>query len=94
MDFTGRMQYLIRYPHGCVEQTTSGVFPQLYLSDIFDLTFDKKKAIEDNIKSGIKKLAHFQRPNGGLSYWSGQNNINDWGTSYAGHFMLEAEQKG
>jgi uncharacterized protein YfaS (alpha-2-macroglobulin family) len=94
MDFTGRMQYLIRYPHGCVEQTTSGVFPQLYLSDIFDLTFDKKKAIEDNIKSGIKKLAHFQRPNGGLSYWSGQNNVNDWGTSYAGHYMLEAEQKG
>ena len=44
MDFTGRLQYLIRYPHGCVEQTTSSVFPQLYLSDIFDLTFDKNKA--------------------------------------------------
>lgn len=94
MDFTGRLQYLIRYPHGCVEQTTSSVFPQLYLSDIFDLTFDKKKAIEDNVKKGIKKLAHFQRPNGGLSYWSGQNNVNDWGTSYAGHFMIEAEKKG
>ena len=94
MDFTGRLQYLIRYPHGCVEQTTSGVFPQLYLSDIFDLTFEKKKTIEDNIKSGIKRLSHFQRPNGGLSYWSGQNNVNDWGTSYAGHFMIEAEKKG
>ena len=94
MDFTGRLQYLIRYPHGCVEQTTSSVFPQLYLSDIFDLTFEKKKTIENNVKNGIKKLAHFQRPSGGLSYWSGQNNVNDWGTSYAGHFMIEAEKKG
>lgn len=94
MDFTGRLQYLIRYPHGCVEQTTSSVFPQLFLDDIFDLTFDKKKNLEDNIKSAVKKLAHFQQPNGGLSYWNGQNNVNDWGTSYAGHFMIEAEKKG
>ncbi len=94
MDFTGRLQYLIRYPHGCVEQTTSSVFPQLFLGEIFDLTFDKKKKVEDNIKAAIKKLAHFQKPNGGLSYWSGQNNVNDWGTSYAGHFMIEAEKKG
>ena len=94
MDFTGRLKYLIRYPHGCVEQTTSSVFPQLFLSDIFDLTFDKKKSIQDNIKNGINRLAHFQRPNGGLSYWSGQHNVNDWGTSYAGHFMIEAEKKG
>ncbi|WP_431138042.1 hypothetical protein, partial [Psychroserpens mesophilus] len=42
MDFSKRMAYLIRYPYGCVEQTTSSVFPQLYLTDIFDLT-DKKK---------------------------------------------------
>ncbi len=94
MDFTRRLQYLIRYPHGCVEQTTSSVFPQLYFTEIFDLNFDKKKAIENNVKSGIKKLAHFQRPNGGLSYWSGQSNVSDWGTTYAGHFMIEAEKKG
>jgi uncharacterized protein YfaS (alpha-2-macroglobulin family) len=38
MDFTRRMNYLIQYPHGCVEQTTSSVFPQLFLADIFDRT--------------------------------------------------------
>ena len=94
MDFTGRLQYLIRYPHGCVEQTTSSVFPQLYLTDMFDLTADKKQEIQGNIKKGIEKLGHFQIPNGGLSYWRGQNIANDWGTSYAGHFMIEAEKKG
>ncbi len=94
MDFSRRLQYLIRYPHGCVEQTTSSVFPQLFLNDIFDLTHDKKQKIKDNIEKGIKRLGHFQRPNGGLSYWMGENNANDWGTSYAGHFMIEAEKKG
>ena len=94
MDFSRRLQYLIQYPHGCVEQTTSSVFPQLFLNDIFDLTHDKKQKIKNNIENGIKRLGHFQRPNGGLSYWMGENNANDWGTSYAGHFMLEAEKKG
>ena len=94
MDFSKRLQYLIRYPHGCVEQTTSGVFPQLYLSDIFDLKYEKKQKIKSNIENGIKRLGNFQRPNGGLSYWVGENRTNDWGTSYAGHFMIEAEKKG
>ncbi|WP_228054812.1 alpha-2-macroglobulin family protein [Kordia antarctica] len=94
MDFTSRMEYLIQYPHGCIEQTTSSVFPQLYLNDIFDITTSKKQQIESNIEKGIKRLAHFQRPNGGLSYWIGENRTNEWGTSYAGHFMIEAEKKG
>ena len=94
MDFTRRLEYLIRYPHGCVEQTTSSVFPQLFLTDIFDLPQDQQLKIQDNIKNGIKRLGHFQRPNGGMSYWIGENNANDWGTSYAGHFMIEAEKKG
>lgn len=94
IDFTRRLEYLIRYPHGCVEQTTSSVFPQLFLTDIFDLPQDQQLKIQDNIKNGIKRLGHFQRPNGGMSYWIGENNANDWGTSYAGHFMIEAEKKG
>ncbi|GAB1856082.1 MG2 domain-containing protein [Flavobacteriaceae bacterium MHTCC 0001] len=94
MDFTRRLEYLIRYPHGCVEQTTSSVFPQLFLEDIFDLTFEKKQKIHDNVEKGIKRLGHFQRPHGGLSYWIGEPSANDWGTSYAGHFMIEAEKKG
>jgi len=94
MDFSKRLQYLIRYPHGCVEQTTSGVFPQLYLNDIFDLKYEKKQKIQSNIENGIKRLGNFQRSHGGLSYWVGENTANDWGTSYAGHFMIEAEKKG
>jgi uncharacterized protein YfaS (alpha-2-macroglobulin family) len=94
MDFTKRMEYLIRYPHGCVEQTTSSVFPQLFLADIFDLTDQKKQQIQRNIENGIKRLGRFQNSSGGLGYWMGESTSNDWGTSYAGHYMIEAEKKG
>jgi len=32
-----RLQYLIQYPHGCIEQVTSSVFPQLVLNDVMEL---------------------------------------------------------
>lgn len=94
MDFTGRLHYLVRYPHGCLEQSTSAVFPQLFLADIFDLTSEKKKEVQGNIENAIKRLGSFQQPSGGMSYWIGENSSDDWGTSYAGHFMIEAEKKG
>ncbi|MEQ6122913.1 alpha-2-macroglobulin family protein [Pseudotenacibaculum sp. MALMAid0570] len=94
VNFDGRLEYLIQYPHGCVEQTTSSVFPQLYMNDLFDLSSKKKAQIERNIKKGVERLGHFQRPNGGMSYWIGETDSNDWGSSYAGHFMIEAEKKG
>lgn len=94
MNFGKRLEYLIKYPHGCIEQTTSGAFPQLYLADIFDITLDKKQEIETNIKGAIERLSTFQGTDGGLSYWPGERQADDWGTNYAGHFMLEAKQKG
>lgn len=94
IDFERRLEYLIRYPHGCVEQTTSSVFPQLFLNDLFDLSTNKSQQVQQNIKDGIERLGHFQTPNGGMGYWIGEADPNDWGTSYAGHFMIEAEKKG
>ncbi|MCK4663202.1 MAG: hypothetical protein KAT68_10075 [Bacteroidales bacterium] len=89
-----RLKFLINFPHGCVEQTTSAVFPQLYLDKLIELETDKKKHIEKNIKTGINKLINFQLYNGGLSYWPNGSSVSEWGTNYAGHFMLEAQNKG
>jgi uncharacterized protein YfaS (alpha-2-macroglobulin family) len=77
-----------------VEQTTSSVFPQLYLNDILELTTDYKITIDRNIKAGIERLKLFQTSAGGMSYWAGHYDADDWGTNYAGHFMIEAELKG
>lgn len=94
INLNGRLQYLIQYPHGCVEQTTSSVFPQLYLNDIADLDANRKDLIQKNVTAGITRLGGFQLSNGGITYWQGGTIADDWGTSYAGHFMIEAEKKG
>ncbi len=89
-----RLDYLVNYPHGCVEQITSSVFPQLYLADLADLSDGRKKEIEVNIRAGIQRIREMQIANGGLGLWPGSAYADDWGTSYAGHFLLEAQQKG
>ncbi len=94
INLNGRLQYLIQYPHGCVEQTTSSVFPQLYLNDIMDLDATRQQLIQKNVTAGITRLGGFQLSNGGMAYWQGGTVADDWSTSYAGHFMIEAEKKG
>ena len=94
MDFSKRMQWLIQYPYGCLEQITSSAFPQLYLSDIFEVTFDKKQAIENNVRAAIERLGRAQTTNGGFAYWPGERESDEWSTNYGGHFLLEAKQKG
>ncbi len=94
IDFGKRLKYLMGYPHGCIEQTTSSVFPQLYLSDVMDIGDEEKKKTMENIKAGINRLGTFQLRSGGMTYWPGNTTEDDWGTTYAGHFMLEAKKKG
>ncbi|MES2679690.1 MAG: MG2 domain-containing protein [Bacteroidota bacterium] len=89
-----RLHYLITYPHGCIEQTTSQSFAQLYLPDVMELSASRKSDIENNIKRGISELRKFQLSSGGMSYWPGMNEVSDWGTTYAGHFLFSAEKKG
>jgi len=88
------LSYLIHYPYGCVEQMTSSAFPQLYLKDLVELSSETREKTEQNIKTAIQMLKSFQLQNGGLGYWPGSTYADDWGSCYAGHFMLEAEKKG
>lgn len=94
IDFAGRLSYLIQYPYGCGEQTTSSVFPQLYLADVCDLSSTEKNKTENNIREGIRRICSFQTYDGGFSYWQGEQFADNWVSSYAGHFLLEAKNKG
>lgn len=94
MNLQKHLDYLIEYPHGCVEQTTSAVFPQLVLNQLMNLDDYRKAVISKNIKTAINKLQNFQVNDGGFSYWPGEGQSDDWGTSYVGHFLLEAQNRG
>lgn len=89
-----RLGYLIRYPHGCIEQTTSSVFAQLFLNKLMTLNEDQEKDVQRNIEAAIKRIKTFQHSSGGFTYWPGNDYPNNWGSNYAGHFLLEAKKAG
>jgi uncharacterized protein YfaS (alpha-2-macroglobulin family) len=94
MNLEKRLKFLVRYPHGCIEQITSAVFPQLFLENLIKLDDKRKKEIQSNVRAGINRLIEFQLSEGGFGYWPGSDHVSHWGTNYAGHFMLEAKEKG
>lgn len=94
INLEARMQYLIQYPHGCIEQTTSSAFPQLFLERLTNLDSKQKTEVNRNVTEALNRIKKFQVSSGGFSYWPGESEVNDWGTNYAGHFMLEARDKG
>ncbi|RCH55838.1 hypothetical protein DJ568_03525 [Mucilaginibacter hurinus] len=94
INLSRRLNYLIQYPHGCAEQVTSAAFSQLYLDQLTDLSDGEKAITERNIKAAISRLKGFQISDGGLSYWPGSGEPDEWATNYSGHFMLSAQAKG
>lgn len=97
VEFAEDLDYLIRYPHGCTEQTISAVFPQLYFGDIARMMLQNDKDlsadIANNIQRAITVLKMRQTYNGGFTMWdSGRENW--WVTAYALHFMVEAKKAG
>ncbi|MBV6640460.1 MAG: hypothetical protein KI791_07070 [Cyclobacteriaceae bacterium] len=94
LDFIHRLQWLIQYPYGCIEQTTSSAYPQLAMKDL--LTSDPKlfREIDGNINAAIARLSLFQLSNGGFSYWPGGHEVSEWGTNYAGQFLIDANRQG
>lgn len=85
---------LIQYPYGCTEQITSGALAQLYLDRLVKLSPAEEKRREENIRAAILRLRNAQLAGGGFSTWPGQNSADDWSSSYAGHFLTLASQKG
>ena len=97
MDLERRLGYLIDYPHGCIEQTTSGAFPQLYLDALLDLDAETRAKTQANVLSAIEKMPSFAISSGGMTYWPGTSSHSGasvWGTVYSTHFLLEARAKG
>lgn len=94
MNLDRHLRYLLRYPYGCVEQTVSPAFAQLYLDKVTELSDDQEAERRFNVKAGLDRLRNFQTSSGGMAYWPGGREAHPWATSYVLHFLVEAERAG
>ena len=94
VDMGRRLQYLLDYPHGCLEQTTSKAFPQLFIAQVMELPVRGEQMARANVEAALRKMVQFQRADGGFNYWPGGDHYDTWTSIYAGHFMVEADRSG
>jgi len=94
LELNDRLIWLIRYPYGCVEQTVSSGFPQIYMPEIIEMKPRTARKTTDNVNAAIERLRLYQTGSGAFSYWPGGDRISEWSSTYAGHFMIEAKSRG
>ncbi|UFH55148.1 alpha-2-macroglobulin [Spirosoma sp. KNUC1025] len=74
------LSYLLGYPHGCIEQTISKAFPQIYFADLakqlsgntyFVRAGDSDLNPATNVRQAIQTVEGLQVQNGGFTMWPG-----------------------
>jgi uncharacterized protein YfaS (alpha-2-macroglobulin family) len=91
------LSFLLGYPHGCIEQTVSKAFPQIYYTELSRSLAQPVVGTNTStldVRAAIAKLQTMQLPDGSLSYWPGGDYSSAWGSVYAAHFLHEAERAG
>lgn len=94
VDISRRFDYLYNYQHHCTEQLTSKALPLLFVSQFKAVDEEEAQKIKANVQEAIRQLYARQLPNGGFVYWPGNASADEWITSYAGMFLVLAQEKG
>ncbi|MCP5535765.1 MAG: hypothetical protein H7A51_05960 [Akkermansiaceae bacterium] len=94
----GAVDFLLHYPYGCVEQTTSALMPWFAVRDLKTLVPGFKSKTEADvakaIQTGADRLLTMQTKDGGLAYWPGGTSPEKWASSYGGLGLLLAREHG
>jgi uncharacterized protein YfaS (alpha-2-macroglobulin family) len=93
----GAFAHLLRYPYGCVEQTTSSTLPWIAMHNLGDAAPWTNKSPEDisrAIQKGTDRLLSMQTSGGGLSYWPGADRPELWASTYGGMGLALARDAG
>ena len=90
------VDYLMGYPNGCIEQTTSRAYPLVVLEDLLPeigVEVDDKQ-LREYSEAGVRRILSFQTDGGGLSYWPGGTEPHAFATSFGLTALIEARDRG
>lgn len=89
---------LLRYPYGCLEQTTSSTYPHVFIDEhkarVYGLKAENREKRQKMISAGVQRLSSMQKTTGGFSLWSNSGPEEKWLSAYATHFLLDARDQG
>jgi uncharacterized protein YfaS (alpha-2-macroglobulin family) len=90
------VQYLMQYPNGCIEQTTSTAYPLIVLQDLLpSMGIDVNRAdLKKFSEAGVKRILSFQTREGGLSYWPDGQTPHAFATAFGLTVLIEAKKRG
>lgn len=91
------LQYLISYPHGCIEQVASRVIPLAGLRSLAEtdrLPGVSVQELDEMVEAGIEKILSMQTHDGGFAYWDRRYPASWWGTQYALLALTTAQRAG
>ena len=91
------LKYLMTYPFGCIEQTSSAVFPLVAIKNLVTqgvIPEIKPEDLDRFVKSGVERILSMQLSSGAFSYWPRQNSASFWGSVYAAFALEKAGQVG
>lgn len=85
---------LLRYPHGCLEQTVAAAFPQIYFTQGAGSSLIEANTAHKNVQSAIAKIFSLQRSDGAFQFWPGGEAATPWVNAFVAHFLGEAQRAG
>lgn len=98
LDLARVIRELYAYPYGCLEQTTSGLYPSLYITrerlKRMGIGTSSDSERREAINKGIDRLFGMQRFNGGFGLWSKNSPEEFWLTAYVMDFLTRADEQG
>lgn len=89
----GMLDYLEAFPHACVEQIVSKVFPQIGFLGNRDYAVDEPR-IRDYFDDTVRKLRSRQTSDGGFRFWPSSREAADFPSVYIMHFFTDAKALG
>ena len=89
----GLKKYLDSYPYGCTEQIVSRAFAVLALHRLPDFGITEAEALE-SFQHAQKVLRARQNEDGSFGLWAANENVADFITAYAMHYLTEARESG
>ncbi|MEN2998747.1 MAG: MG2 domain-containing protein [Brevinematia bacterium] len=97
-ELRGSIDYLVRYPYGCLEQKLSQVFPLVFAEEIIIkrnlLEYKTREELRKVVQAFVDEIPKYYVDGKGFYYWQGSRYADPYVTVYTMLFLTKAKEAG